>query len=623
MHFDDRLATVLRNRATGERAARTQFRQLIDLLGERPQAGNPSLKAAAYLRLIALGEAIPAKTRAVIVGEAGWRFRNPELVRWFGEATPAISAAALYRASLTGEEWEVLIPQLPIRARGFLRHRRDLPPAAVRVLDQLGVQDRALPLPDGMQSNDIGTLDMPAADIEWSVDEALAPPLEPLGDILNLTSAPPMAEEQESEAPALPREPKPFVLTPANDAEDAEPPLTAASSPAVADNDGVRALVQRIEAFQRAREGRSDSGDDMRLPLGETILVRKPLTSFSFGTDSDGRIDWAEPDVAPMVVGIDLTVRRQRGDDAPNLARAFLNRQPVRGAVLSLDGAPQIAGDWIMDATPRFTRTEGRFYGYVGRCRRAAAARELAEMAEADRLRQLLHELRTPVNAVQGFAEVIQQQIFGPTPHEYRALAAAIAGDAARMLAGFDELDRLARLESGAMELEAGHSDFAAIARRQITQLQTVLTPRLARFVVTNDDDSVAPLSLSQNEAEMLAWRVLATLAAATGAGEQITLTLIVETSPIGNDQVELIAQLPAALRQSSDIFAADTRTSGGALSAGIFGAGFSLRLARAEARATGGELARVDDTLVLSLPLLTPQDTVPSPTPIANGAAG
>ena len=35
MLFDDRLATVLRHRATGERAARTQFRQLLDLLGSR------------------------------------------------------------------------------------------------------------------------------------------------------------------------------------------------------------------------------------------------------------------------------------------------------------------------------------------------------------------------------------------------------------------------------------------------------------------------------------------------------------------------------------------------------------------------------------------------------------
>ncbi|MEC7889617.1 MAG: sensor histidine kinase, partial [Pseudomonadota bacterium] len=147
MHFDDRLATVLRHRAASARAAKTQFRQLLDLLGERPQAGDPALKAAAYLRLISLAEMIPTPERAAIVGENGWRFRNPELVRWFGEAHPSIAGAALYRAQLTGEEWAELIPRLPIRARGFLRHRRDLPDGAVRVLDRLGVSDRALPQP--------------------------------------------------------------------------------------------------------------------------------------------------------------------------------------------------------------------------------------------------------------------------------------------------------------------------------------------------------------------------------------------------------------------------------------------------------------------------------------------
>ena len=71
MHFDDRLATVLRHRAASARAAKTQFRQLLDLLGERPQAGDPALKAAAYLRLIALAEMIPTPERAAIVGENG------------------------------------------------------------------------------------------------------------------------------------------------------------------------------------------------------------------------------------------------------------------------------------------------------------------------------------------------------------------------------------------------------------------------------------------------------------------------------------------------------------------------------------------------------------------------
>ena len=55
-----------------------------------------------------------------------------------------------------------------------------------------------------------------------------------------------------------------------------------------------------------------------------------------------------------------------------------------------------------------------------------------------DRMRQLLHELRTPAGAIQGFAELIQQQMFGSAPNEYRALAAAVsvAGPAAAPAAG-------------------------------------------------------------------------------------------------------------------------------------------------------------------------------------------
>src|SRR3546814_1861100 len=47
MFFDDRLATVLRHRAAGEHAARTQFRQLLDLLGNRKYGRDESLIAAA------------------------------------------------------------------------------------------------------------------------------------------------------------------------------------------------------------------------------------------------------------------------------------------------------------------------------------------------------------------------------------------------------------------------------------------------------------------------------------------------------------------------------------------------------------------------------------------------
>ena len=154
--------------------------------------------------------------------------------------------------------------------------------------------------------------------------------------------------------------------------------------------------------------------------------------------------------------------------------------------------ASAISGEWTLDAQPGFS-FEGHFTGYVGRLRRPLTNPEQpvpAEAREADRIRQLLHELRTPVTAVQGYAEVIQQQLFGPAPHEYRALAAAIAADAARILAGFDELDRLARLETGALGIEPGEADIARLTRRIVDQLAPVLAAREAGIALALTPDA-------------------------------------------------------------------------------------------------------------------------------------
>jgi two-component system, OmpR family, sensor kinase len=564
MHFDDRLATVLRHRATGERAARTQYRQLLDLLGDPADGRDASLEAAAYLRLDALAALIPYRERARIVESDGVRIRNPQLVESLAEAEPDVAAAALSRARLSETEWAELIPRLPIRARGFMRNRRDLPPRAVAILDRLGVSDRGLPLPERIAAPE------PAA--------------------------------QPASAPA------------------ASPAATPGDQ---RDDSGIAALVRRIEAFNKTRTPGGVARESApQLPLDREPRAgsRRRSELFAFATDVDGKIEWADPPIAPMVVGTDLVRGQDRSALGPQSAfsGAFFNRQPLREAPVELAGAERIAGIWLVDATPRFTRTDGRFTGYIGRFRRPAdtSAREQAE-SEADRIRQLLHELRTPVNAIQGFAEVIQQQLFGATPHEYRALAAAIAGDSARMLAGFDELDRLVRLEGGVLDLDPGSSDFAEILRTQIEQLQTVLSSRVARLECDWTLSS-APLALAKQDAEMLAWRLLATIAATTGAGERIALELGRE-----DGQLSLRCALPATLAASSDLFATQNRPSGGALSPGIFGAGFSLRLARAEARAAGGELARDDDALVLTLPLLTGAVVPPSRVDAPDRATG
>jgi two-component system OmpR family sensor kinase len=70
--------------------------------------------------------------------------------------------------------------------------------------------------------------------------------------------------------------------------------------------------------------------------------------------------------------------------------------------------------------------------------------------------------------------------------------------------------------------------------------------------------------------------------------------------------ELALTADLPAALLDDADLFAATAPAQQRAISAGMFGTGFTLRLARSEAAAAGGSLARLDDTLRLVLPVLT-----------------
>ncbi len=566
MHFDDRLATVLRTGIGSDRGLRTHYRQLVDLLGTLPPEAEGPLVDAAYARLASLSRELPAARRGAIIREPGMRLANPRLLAVLAGQENEVATAAMAAARLTDKEWQALIPKLPVAARGFLRHRRDLEDGANTMLQRLGIGDLVLPGPDVLELSDIAV----------STSETVV---------------------------AIGGYPPP------NDTDE------------FGDTLAIGALVRRIEAFQRARSTANGAQSEMRgaeaprLPLEEPREghVRVNATAFDFSTDAEGRINWCDPAIAPMAVG--LALAGQTADAPARLGRAALDairhRQPLRNAPATIAGAPAIAGQWRIDATPRFDADSGRFLGYYGRMRRLPAAPPAPARSEsdpaADRMRQILHELRTPVNAIQGFAEIIQQQLYGPAPHEYRALAATIASDAARILAGFDELDRLARLESGALEMEEGCCDLVGILANLAAQVRPALLPRGSEIALWGADGP-AMVPLTQGDAERLCWRLLATVAGEASAGEAIDVHIAREGA-----RAIFAIELPASLAGASDIFSASLQSGQRTISAGMFGTGFTLRLARAEARAVGGSLSRDGDTLRLALPLLTGQDELPS----------
>src|SRR5690606_20741385 len=70
--------------------------------------------------------------------------------------------------------------------------------------------------------------------------------------------------------------------------------------------------------------------------------------------------------------------------------------------------------------------------------------------------------------------------------------------------------------------------------------------------------------------------------------------------------RVALAGELPLGLAAVDDPFAAVAPASAPFVTAGMFGTGFTLRLARAEAQSAGGSLSTDEEMLVLDLPALT-----------------
>jgi len=566
MHFDDRLATVLRSGADGERAARTQFRQLLDLVGSAPGHADEALLGHALDRLGELSGAIPVAERAGMIREPVLRLRNPRLLAWLALDEPAVIQAAMASARLSEAEWLELIPALPVTARGLLRHREDLPRGAKGLLARLGVRDLVLP--------------PTARDEPGHADDAVKPMLDA----------------------ATPAENEPDTQDKVPDPRPADSGNTAGPIP---EDSEIGAIMRRIEAFRRARQSAERGPLAPPLPLDEFAedLAHRPPPSFDFTTDKDGRIDWATPGLAPMVHGLLLIAEGPAAvaRPCPQSRLAMTLRQPLRAGTVVIDGAPGVTGSWRIDATPRFAMTDGDFLGYRGRLRLlqspAPDARSPASQT-AEIIRSMLHELRTPVNAIQGFAEVIQQQVFGPAPNEYRALAAAIGVDVARVQAGFDEVDRLARLEMGALSLEEGTSDLQASTAEILARLQGALRDRSAGFRFHGSANPVT-VSLAEVELQQMCWRILASVAGAAAAGEILEVVLRGT-----GDRALLEVQLPAALEQREDLFLHGEHSGTHTVTAGMFGTGFTLRLARAEAHAAGGELSHDEERILLALPL-------------------
>ncbi len=525
------------------------WRQLTDLLAQNPRDTDPEMVALGLIQVHQLSSRLDDVERVEGVRALARRIQSPPLVQLLSRDIPAVASAAISGAILSDAEWSELVPEMTVRARGFLRARPDLGPLTQRALASWA-----------------------GADFRLSGHVA----------------APESPEEQSGQ-------------------------------PAAAAPSKIGAIVQRIEEWRRNR----DAGEAPRLPLGDDTFVdfAAPILEIRFETDDNGAIVWVEGAPRGAIVGTDIATAAYDNGPGPDAygAAAFHQRMPMENARMALRGSPLVEGDWRVTAAPFFDPDSGRFRGFRGLLRRPNIAEKPEIEGESpeqrkrhgESMQQIVHELRTPLGAIAGFAEIIEQQLFGPVAGDYREMASAILDDAKRLLAGFEDISTAARLDAGNLPIETGVTECDWLVKRVAERLASI-SDTIGVEVNLSVAGPVRPFAVERDMAERIFSRLLSAIIIGGGRGEVLHGRFKTEPGRIVRNKFTV--DLPSKLRSFSEeeLLGSGTLIEEDIADGGVsplLGLGFSLRLVRNLAHKLGGDLRFQKESLVLAIPAVQDGD--------------
>lgn len=565
LRFDDSLKTVLAADASTPFGAQAAFRQIADLAARGRIEETPELLA----RLRELRERVPAPVRAAAARALALATPSAGLVAVFAEDDQAVAAPVLRTARLDDANWCALLPSLGPTGRAVLRHRSDLTEAVTRALESFGPADFAL----GYATAEVEAVEAEAVEIVESA------PAEVLEEHPIVTSAPP---------------PQPVPLA-----------AVLGGEPAKAPGGGfqIAALVDRIAAFRQLH-----GEHPVVVPGASEPEAPEPVAAterFGFETDASGVIRWV--DAAPRAAVIGIGFLTPGGDGRPHVdgvaSGAFRHRTAFNDARLSIAGRSALAGDWRISGVPMFDPASGRFVGFRGAARRPrvdeGAIGRRADNGGVEGLRRLVHELRSPTNAIAGFSELIETAMLGPVPDVYRERAAAIRAQAADLVGAIEDLELAARIEGDALDLHEGAVALAPLLARTLDELAPLTRLRGCTVDLAPVSPTLA-LACDERIAERLVGRLVAALIASAADGERLAIEVRDEGA---NVAIDITRPLALATIPDTALLTLDAEREVEMPGAPLLGTGFAIRLARNLASELGGALIIDADRLTLCLP--------------------
>lgn len=383
------------------------------------------------------------------------------------------------------------------------------------------------------------------------------------------------------------------------DAPQRAPPPAAAETPRQGPSLGE--VVARIERRRRNREAQRFAASAAE---AAEEIAQEPPSLFRWECGPGGEIAWVEG--APRGALVGRSLARAMLDDNSRLdedvVRAFTMRAPFRDAEMTVAGEGLVAGSWRISGLPAFDPTDGRFAGYRGiALRDSAPVRARREpigdiLADPDSVRELVHEIKTPLNAIIGFAEIIDGQYLGPADHRYRERAREIVSQARLLLAAIDDLDFAARIHSGAGQ--SSGVDFAQLLGRSGGSLGQLAAARGIELELARTSASGVAM-LEPEIAERLLLRFASAVIERAEPGEHLLISAAQDDS-----RCRISLTRPAGLRETPDALLFDSVSGSTGDKEGFrLSPEFSLRLVRGLARVAGGDLVTTPASLVLVFP--------------------
>lgn len=213
------------------------------------------------------------------------------------------------------------------------------------------------------------------------------------------------------------------------------------------------------------------------LALSAAVLgAREPAWTLAYGVAFAAPLVAALASSAAVIVGAARTSR-----EAASVAR-YLDAIAIERERITLPPAPEVADPWLVDLLARLARRADEVASVAdqdARARRAiAGARELRTRFMAS----MSHELRSPLNSIVGFADLLEGELDGRLTDGQRESVTMIRRSAEELIRLLTDVLDLARLEAGRLPLALEWTPSVELLTEAVSRGQALVAGREVRI---------------------------------------------------------------------------------------------------------------------------------------------